>query len=115
MLSKSQSFGPIFVSFDDASDPPEGFLDRFSDLRVILKPASEYYHALATGHREDTSVITTTIYRWIGSSQAEVGYLEYRVSMDRPPHRAIVLWKDGEWQIQNKPKRHRSTISDSST
>ena len=115
MLSRSKSFGPVFVSFDNTFDPPEGFLNRFSELRVILRPASEYYHALATGHRNNTSVVTTTIYKWLGPNRAVVGYLEYSISIDRRPRIVTVVRKDGVWRIYNPPRKHRSAIDVSST
>jgi len=90
----------IFVSFGESwekhVDPPGGFLDRITDVDVVLKPVSEY----ARRSGGNPLLLIVRVDKWISDTEARVLATRYRLGTGGAEgFTAEVKWSKGVWRM----------------
>lgn len=97
-------------------DPPAGYADRFNDLRIRIRPASQ---ARMTHYGEETAdggsrgvedsetganacIFSVSIRRWVDDHTVEVDAERFSAPLNGKGYRAYVEKRDGHWQIMKK-------------
>ncbi len=118
LLGSRKSSLPHFIALgmDDRGnwrDPPPGFLERFSDLGIRLRPASA---AKLPGRDEKnadgrdaavedpatharSSILLVKVERWIDDHSVQLFVEQWSGWLDSDGHRAIAEKRDGNWQV----------------
>jgi hypothetical protein len=100
LVNKVYPDSVIFISFNHGSDPPEEFLDRFSDMKTIMRPYSESIDAVPV-LGINTRIIDIRMGDWVKPSKAKVGFKssQFQLGGGRYVWTNVVL-EDGKWFIE---------------
>ncbi len=99
-LAEKPASGPIFVSFgeswEDRIDPPDGFLERLSDMDIEFKPVSQYRE------RADANplLLIVRVTKWTSDTEAEVEATRFRLGVGgADSFTTTVEWTGGAWKM----------------
>jgi hypothetical protein len=93
-----------FLDFGKGQEPPQGFLDRFTDLEIPVKDRSQATVDLFKGVREAVTdkhgaIAKAKILRWTGPFTAEVEYSYYLNAKAAWGEKVVIRYVNGKWQV----------------
>ena len=103
LVAEASTQGAILVSFGESRldnvDPPAAFFDRCADLKVALKPASQY----DAPHHPNALLLMVYDVEMTSDTEASVVVTRYRYAVGASDgFTAGVQWHDGAWRIVRK-------------
>jgi hypothetical protein len=105
VIENNEQIGFWFIDYGNGQDPPQSFLDHFSDLEVSVKKLSEgSYHIVKQGVYDINTgqrgaIVRAKINRWLNQDTVEVEYSHHIDPQAAGGDIVLMSYKNGIWTI----------------